>query len=199
MMKKDTSANFYQKCLILCSMILLNVLHITNQLINFIFCRNIKLLYCFFFSEEEENSTSAEGKNAMHDSLSGLSQCIATIITFAQIQIRRHPEISYPIPMLRVDPEGVVVLVYDYPSDVLMISQHIGWSGYAFIAVWLTLHYSLFPSNALSELSDYCCGYSATSHGISLGDPWYLVSPRVFSESSRRKLLFFNPLSKIFP
>ena len=192
-------------------MILLNVLHITNQLINFIFCRNIKLLYCFFFfSEEEENSTSAykdvspgksivEGKNAMHDSLSGLSQCIATIITFAQIQIRRHPEISYPIPMLRVDPEGVVVLVYDYPSDVLMISQHIGWSGYAFIAVWLTLHYSLFPSNALSELSDYCCGYSAMSHGISLGDPWYLVSPRVFSESSRRKLLFFNPLSKIFP
>ena len=90
----------------------------------------------------------------MHDSLSGLSQCIATIITFAQIQIRRHPEISYPIPMLRVDPEGVVVLVYDYPSDVLMISQHIGWSCYAFIAVWLTLHYSLFPSNALSELSD---------------------------------------------
>ena len=131
----------------------------------------------------------------MHHSLSGLSQCIATIITFAQIQLRRHPGISYPIPMLRVDPEGVVVLVYDYPSDVLMISQHVEWGSCAFIVVWLTLHYSLFPSIALSHLSDYCCGYNAMSHGISLGDLWYLKNPKIFSESPRKKLVFFKPFS----
>ena len=190
-------------------MILLNVLRITNQLINFIFCSNIKLLYCFFFlSSEGENSTSAskdvspgksivEGKNAVHDSLNALSQCIATIITFAQIQLKRHPGISYPIPMLRVDPEGVVVLVYDYLSDVLMISQRIGWGSYAFIVVWLTLHYSLFPSNPLSDLSDYCCGYRAMSQGISLGDIWYLRNPSIFSESPHKKLFVFNYFSKI--
>ena len=140
-------------------------------------------------SSEGENSTSesedgspekslVEGKNAVQDS-SAMSQCVATIITFAQIQLKRHPEISYPIPMLRVDPEGVVVLVYDYPSDVLMISQRIRWSDFAFIVVWLVLHYSLFSPNGLSELKDYCCGYSAMSRGISLGDPWYLESSAV--------------------
>ena len=137
-----------------------------------------------------------EGKNAVQDSLSTLSQCVASIITFAQIQLKRHPEISYPIPMLRVD---VVVFVYDYPSDVLMISQRIEWNDFAFIVVWLILHYSLFPPNTLSDLKDYCCGYSAMSHGISLGDPWYLESPAVFSQSSRKKLIHYHRISKIVP
>jgi len=183
-------------------MILLNVLHITNQLINFIFCSNIKLLYCFFLSSEGENSTTesedgspgksiVEGKNAVEDSLNAMSQCVATIITFAQIQLKRHPEICYPIPMLRVDPEGVVVLVYDYPSDVLLISERIRWNDLAFIVVWLTLHYSLFPPNALSEVKDCCCGYSAVSRGISLGDLWYLENPGVFSQS-RKKLFCYS-------
>ena len=171
-------------------LILLNVLHITNQLINFIFCSNIKLLYCFFFSSEEENSTSesedGSGKNTVHDSLGTLSQCIATIITFARIQLQRHPEISYPIPMLRVDPEGVVVFAYDYRSDVLMISQHIEWNDFAFIVVWLILHYSLFPPITFIPWKDYCCGYSAKSCHISFGDPWYLESPGVFSQSHKK-------------
>ena len=159
-------------------------------------------------SSEGENSTSesedgspgkslVEGKNAVQDSLSAMSQCLATIITFAQIQLKRHPEISYPIPMLRADPEGVVALVYDYPCDLLLISQHIRWNDFAFIVVWLILHYSLFPPNALSELKDYCCRYSAMSHGISLGDPWYLESPTVSSQSSRKKLFYYERFSNV--
>ena len=151
-------------------------------------------------SESEDGSPGkslVEGKNAVQDSLSAMSQCIATIITFAQIQLKRHPEISYPIPMLRVDPEGVVALVYDYPSDVLMISQRMRWNDFAFIVVWLTLHYSLFPPHALSALKDYRCGYSAMSRGISLGDSWYLESPAVFSQSSRRKLINYQPISNM--
>ena len=126
-----------------------------------------------------------------------MSQCVVTIITFAQIQLKRHPEISYPIPMLRVDLEGVVALVYDYPSDVLLISQRIRWNDFVFIVVWLILHYSLFPPNALSELKDYCCGYSAMSRGISLGDPWYLESPAVFSHSSRKKLFYYERFANV--
>ena len=93
--------------------------------------------------------------------------------------------------MLRVDPQGVMVFVYDYPSDVLMISQHIEWSEFAFIVVWLILHYSLFPPNTSIALKDYCCGYSARSRHISLGDPWYLESPGVFSHS-RKKLFHYR-------
>ena len=160
-------------------------------------------MYWFFFSSEEENSTSesedgspgkslVEGKNTMQDSLGTVSQCIATIITFARIQLQRHPEISYPIPMLRVDPEGVVVFVYDYPSDVLMISQHIEWSDFAFIVVWLILHYSLFPPITFIPWKDCCCGYSARSCHISLRDPWYLESPGVFSQSHKKLFHYQN-------
>ena len=130
----------------------------------------------------------------MQDSLSAMSQCVATIITFAQIQLKRYPEIPYPIPMLRVDPQGVVVLVYDYRSDVLLVSQRIRWTDFAFIVVWLTLHYSLFPPNALSEFKDYCCGYSAVSRNISLGDLWYLEAPGVFCQS-HEKLIYYERIS----
>ena len=79
-----------------------------------------------------------------------------------------------------------------------MISQRIRWNDFAFIVVWLILHYSLFPPN-LSDLRDYRCGYSAVSHGISLGDPWHLESPAVFSQSSRKKLIYYERISNIAP
>ena len=89
-----------------------------------------------------------------------------------------------------------MVFVYDYPSDVLMISQHIEWNDFAFIVVWLILHYSLFPPNTPIALKDYCCGYSARSRHISLGDPWYLESPGVFSHA-RKKLFHYQRVSHI--
>lgn len=82
--------------------------------------------------------------------------------------------------MLWVNPRGVIVLVYDSPNDVLMISQRIEWDYIAFVAVWFVLHYSLFSPNALSNAGDYCCGYSTAALGASLDDPWYLVSPAVY-------------------
>jgi len=114
-------------------------------------------------SSEEENSTSetdygSPGKSVVEDSLSGMSQCVATVITFAQIQLKRHPDISYPIPMLRADPGGVVVLVYDYRSDLLMISHRLPWNEFGFFVVWLVLHYSLFPPKVPSGLEDFCSG-----------------------------------------
>ena len=54
----------------------------------------------------------------------------------------------------------MVVFVYDYPSDVLMISQHIEWNDFAFIVVWLILHYSLFPPNIFIALKDYFLSFS---------------------------------------
>ena len=155
-------------------------------------------------SSEEENSTSetdygspgksvVEEKKGMQDSLSAMSHCVATVITFAQIQLKRHPDISYPIPMLRADPGGVVVIVYDYRSDLLMISHRLPWDEFGFLVVWLVLHYSLFPPKVSSGLEDSCSGYSSMSHGISLGDPWYLKSTKVYSHSE--KLISFRHMT----
>ncbi|XP_068725500.1 uncharacterized protein [Montipora capricornis] len=154
--------------------------------------------------DEEENSTSetdygspgkavVEGKKGVQDSLSQMSQCVATVITFAQIQLKRHPEISYPIPMLKADPGGVVVLAYDYRSDLLMISHRLPWNQFGFFVVWLVLHYSLFRPKVLSGLEDFCSGYSAMSNDVSLGDPWYLKSTDVYSHS--KKLFSFQHMS----
>ena len=168
------------------------MLHLTNQLIF------AAILNCciVFLSAEGENSPSedspgkaiVEGKNVEEGSLNSMSQCVATIIAFARIQCFRHPGISYPFPMLKVDPFGVVVLVYDYPNDVLMISQRVPWSGLAFVIVWLVLHHSLFRPDSLSYLSKYCCGHKTASRGISMDTPWYLESKSVYSQLP--KMLF---------
>ena len=44
-------------------------------------------------------------------------------------QNQRHSDIAYAFPMLRVNPEGVVVLVYDIHNDVLLISDSCEWTG----------------------------------------------------------------------
>lgn len=88
------------------------------------FCRNIKLYYCFLFAERKTSSSTSpgkakvEGKNDVVEARKFISQCVATIIVLAQVQLERHPNISYPIPMLWVNPRGVIVLVYDSPNDV---------------------------------------------------------------------------------
>ncbi|XP_068698940.1 uncharacterized protein [Montipora foliosa] len=132
-------------------------------------------------SEDSPGKAIVEGKDVEEGSLSAMSQCVATIIAFARIQCFRHPGISYPFPMLKVDPSGVVVLVYDYPNDVLMISQRVPWSDIAFIIVWLVLHHYLFRPDSLSYMSKYCCGYKTASRGISMDTPWYLESKSVYS------------------
>ncbi|XP_068746325.1 uncharacterized protein [Montipora capricornis] len=137
-------------------------------------------------SEDSPGKAIVEGKNVEEGSLNSMSQCVATIIAFARIQCFRHPGISYPFPMLKVDPYGVVVLVYDYPNDVLMISQRVPWSGLAFVIVWLVLHHSLFRPDSLSYLSKYCCGHKTASRGISMDTPWYLESKSVYSQLPKK-------------
>ena len=156
---------------------------ITNRLI---FAEILNFIIVFLFAERKTSSSTSpgkakvEGKNDVVEARKFIYQCLATIIVLAQVQLERHPNISYPIPMLWVNPRGVIVLVYDSPNDVLMISQRIEWDYIAFVAVWFVLHYSLFSPNALSNAGDYCCGYSTAALGASLDDPWYLVSPAVY-------------------
>lgn len=101
---------------------------ITNRLI---FAEILNFIIVFLFAERKTSSSTSpgkakvEGKNDVVEARKFISQCLATIIVLAQVQLERHPNISYPIPMLWVNPRGVIVLVYDSPNDVLMISQRI--------------------------------------------------------------------------
>ena len=102
-------------------------------------------------------------------------------VAFSYIQKERHRDITYAFPMLRVNPEGVVVLVYDSHSDVLLISDSCRWGIVAILVTWLVLHYSLFPPSDLSHLGvDCCCGYRTALGDTQLGDVWYLKNRRVF-------------------
>ena len=82
--------------------------------------------------------------------------------------------------MLRVNPKGVVVLVYDSHKDILLISEFYKWNTVAFLVTWLVLHYSLVSPSVLNDsLLDCCCGYSIAIKDTELGEPWYLESARV--------------------
>lgn len=113
--------------------------------------------------------------------LNSFSQCVATIIAFSYIQKERHRDIAYAFPMLRVNPEGVVVLVYDIHNYVLLISDSCQCGLAAVVITWLVLHYSLFPPCDLSHLGkDCCCGYQKALADTPLGDVWYLKNRSVF-------------------
>ena len=134
-----------------------------------------------FAGKNSPGKTIVEGKNVNMRTLNSFSQCVATIIAFSYIQNQRHRDIAYAFPMLRVNPEGVVVLVYDIHNDVLLISDSFQWSLPAVVITWLVLHYSLFPPCDLSHLGkDCCCGYQKALADTSFGEAWYLKNRSVF-------------------
>ena len=94
--------------------------------------------------------------------------------------------------MLRVNPKGVVVLVYDSHKDILLISEFYKWNMVAFLVTWLVLHCSLFLPSVLSDsLVDCCCGYRALIEGTKLGKPWYFESERVLGPKDLHTLYEF--------
>ena len=60
----------------------------------------------------------ARGKFILDD----MSQCIATITTFAFIQQIRHPHELQIYPMLVISGHGVVMLLYNPNTDILLTS-----------------------------------------------------------------------------
>ncbi|XP_068752527.1 uncharacterized protein [Montipora capricornis] len=130
-------------------------------------------------------------------SLNTLSRSVAMIITFSHIQ-KECFKTSYAVPMLRVNPEGVVVLVYDSHKDILLISEFYKWDKFAFLVTWLVLHYSLFPPSVLSDsLVDCCSGYSTAIKDHKIGEPWYLESERVLATEYGNTLYEFMPVEII--
>lgn len=127
------------------------------------------------------------GKNntAKH-TLEDLSQCIATVITFENIQTECHPGL-HTFPMLRVTPEGVVLLIYNNEFYILVVGNSIDWDGYeAFLLIWSAIHYCLFPLADLSQWKKYKCGFQAElKNNVKLTQAWYFESPSVYQRKRK--------------
>ncbi|XP_068732523.1 uncharacterized protein [Montipora capricornis] len=144
-------------------------------------------------AKKAKTETLEEYIEALHRpiSLSTLSRSVAMIITFSHMQ-KECFKTSCAVPMLRVNPKGVLVLVYDSHKDILLISEVYEWDGIAFLVIWLVLHYSLFPPSVLSDsLVDCCCGYNTAIKDTKLGEPWYLESESVLDTEDWNTLFDF--------
>ena len=110
-----------------------------------------------------------------------LSQSLATALTFARIQQKRHPG-HHTFPTLRVHPLGVDIILVNALSDHLMLTC-LGWSQQALFVLWLVLHHNIFSFLELpKKYQSYTSGfldYIAHSSAMKT-EPKYLVFKNSF-------------------
>jgi len=95
------------------------------------------------FAGSSPSRTVIEGKNNVSQTtIRELAQSIATALTFASIQQKRHKEL-HMFPTLRVHPKGIDVILYNTHSDHLMLGSF-SWSEQGLFVLWLVLHHNLF-------------------------------------------------------
>ena len=128
-------------------------------------------------------SSPKEGKKSVSEktTISALSQTIATALTFARIQQKRHSE-HHTFPTLRVHPLGVDIILHNAISDHLMVTC-LAWSRHALFMLWLVLHHNLFSFLQVPKgYERYTSGflhYIETS-GAMKTEPKYLVFKNSF-------------------
>lgn len=159
------------------------------------------MLSCFLFPEgtsppHRPNSPGkcvVEGKYGRPKdelNLEVLSQSVATIATFANIQSERHPGLHTSYPMLWIGKEEVIVLFYDTRYDILMISDRIRWGSEALAVIWSAVSYSILPTLDFSRFKENKCGLKAKfdKYRGNFKQTYYLESLAVLRDRSRHKL-----------
>ena len=153
------------------------------------------------FAGSSPNKVVIEGKKSVSEktTISALSETIATALTFARIQQKRHSK-HHTFPTLRVHPLGVDIILYNAVSDHLMVTC-LSWSRHALFMLWLVLHHNLFSFLQVPEVYEtYTCGflhYIETS-GAMKTEPKYLVFKNSFELKQKelvreRRLLLPKP------
>lgn len=140
----------------------------------------------FLFTDTSPGKSIVEGKKtSARIDLSDLSQCIATITTFAFIQqLRQRSEIEM-FPMLLITSRGIVMLLYNPNNDVLLTSEVLEWKHkITFYVIWVSLHYNIFkPRPPTDELE---CGFKKIFEKyVNLSN--YVYLERSFKNASQRK------------
>ena len=135
------------------------------------------------FAGGSPNKTVIEGKKGVLEktTVAALSQSLATALTFARIQQKRHSG-HHTFPTLRVHPLGVDIILVNAVSDHLMLTC-LKWSQQVFFMLWLVLHHNIFSFLELPKKYErYTCGlvgYIANS-GAMKTEPKYLVFKNSF-------------------
>ena len=139
-----------------------------------------------------------EGKKSVSEktTISALSQTIATALTFARIQQKRHSK-HHTFPTLRVHPLGVDIILHNAVSDHLMLTC-LSWTRQALFMLWLVLHHNLLSFLQVPKRYErYTSGfldYIKTS-GAMKTEPKYLVFKNSFElkqeEIVREHRLFY--------
>ena len=89
-----------------------------------------------------------------------MSQCIATITTFAFIQQIRHPHELQIYPMLVISGYGFVMLLYNPNTDILLTSKALSRDfDFCFLVIWLSLLYRSLPIGEGLKTDDLKCGF----------------------------------------
>lgn len=160
------------------------------------------MLSCFLFPEgtsppRRPNSPGkcvVEGKYRRPKgklNLKILSQSVATIVAFANIQYQRHHDWRTSYPMLWIGKEEVIVLFYDISYDILMISDPISWGSCEALAViWSAVNYSILPTLDFSRFEVNKCGLKAEieKYRKNFKKTYYLESSAVFQGRSKNNL-----------
>jgi len=130
------------------------------------------------FAGSSPNRTVIEGNNSVSQTtIRELTQSIATALTFASIQQKRHKEL-HTFPTLRVHPKGINVILYNTQSDHLMLGS-LSWSEQGLFVLWLMLNHNLFSFQQVpKKFETMTCGFQAycvqSSHTMQK-EPKYLV------------------------
>lgn len=137
-----------------------------------------------FFAEKDDSpgKTVVEGKfTSEGKGGKGYHQAIAELFMFSKIQRLRHKDEGdeHAFPMLVINPQDVVILIYHPESDTLVISEYLEWGRIAYFFVWAVLHHNIFPIKLSRGVK---CGYQSIAPPLDLENVWYLSSKDVLHD-----------------
>ena len=91
-----------------------------------------------------EGKSTSEGNDGK-----GYHQAIAELFMFSKIQRLRHKDEGdeHAFPMLVINPQDVVILIYHPESDTLVISEYLEWGRIAYFLCGQFFITTYFQSN----------------------------------------------------
>ena len=103
-----------------------------------------------------------EGKLNPSDFGLGLSQAIATAITFSFVYKTHYSHEGTLFPTVQVSSRGFEIFLYDSDTDVLLM-RTFSWARKTIVFLWAVLHYRLLLTKTTLISENVKCGYREIS------------------------------------
>ena len=103
-----------------------------------------------------------EGELSPSDFGLGLSQAIATAITFSFVYKTHYCYEGTLFPTVQVSSRGFEIFLYNSDTDVLLMNTY-SWTRKTIVFLWAVLHYRLLLSKTTLSSENLNCGYRKIS------------------------------------